>query len=329
MSRKIRLAYSNEPRIVAHFSKLAVAGVNTQRSHPVAFTDSLKVFFKRNVLARRRPEKWPFVPGNYHVIDDTAPVIVVMPDNEALAETLAALSIYGLCMISSTCRSVSDVQKLIRNVEANLAVHCVLLAGGEEGKEYPAVEALRAIFDDDDGISEKARRIAHGARGKLKAFDFAALQKRVDVFNMLDCVEVDKIVAGISRHGAEGQRPDTGFVVQGHDTTLGVQRVIAPTRISHDYQHDKAGRYIIGTDTKSIVVEHYNSKGELLRLIQGATARDLCIMLIRNGWVSRLDHAAYLGRELQLAEIALQQGVPYECSAEKDTDDDAAPPVED
>jgi tetrahydromethanopterin S-methyltransferase subunit A len=292
----------------------------------VAFTDSLKAFFKRQIRTTRRAEKWPFIPGPYYLIDDTAPVIVVMPDNDILAETLSALSVQGLCMISASCHSASSVEKLTRNVEANLAVHCILLVGGEEGKDYPALEALCAIFDDDEGISEKARRIAHGARGKLKAFDFAALQKRVHVVNMLDCVEVDKIVAGIVKHGTEGQRPDTGFVVQGHDTTLGVQRVIAPTSISHDYQHDKAGKYIIGTTEKAIVVEHYNSKGELLRLVEGGSARDLCIMLIRNGWVSRLDHAAYLGRELALAEIALEQGKPYERKGEIDSEDGTTRP---
>ena len=292
----------------------------------MAFTERLKSLFKLPFLAPRRPEKWPFVAGRYYVIDDTASVIVVLPDNDALAESLAALSVHGLCMISAVCRSDSDVEKLIRNVEANLAVHCIVLAGGAEGREFPAAEALIAIFDDDNDISEKARRIAHGARGKLKAFDFAALQKRVHVVNMLDCVEIDKIVAGVVKHATEGHRPDAGFVVQGYDTTLGVQRVIAPTGISHEHQDDKAGRYIIGTDHKSIVVEHYNSKGELLRLVQGTTARDICIMLIRNGWVSRLDHAAYLGRELTLAEIALQQRTPYERKVDEDTNDDAPPP---
>lgn len=294
-------------------------------SGPLALTENLKAFFKKKVLKRSRPEKWPFVGGRYFVLDDTAPVIVVMPDNEALAETLTALSVQGLCMISPTCRGVSDVDKLTRNVEANLAVHCIVLAGGQEGKDYPAVEALCAIFGDDNDISEKARKIAHGVRGKLKTFDFAALQQRVHVVNMLDCVDVDKIVAGVVKHGAEGQRPDAGFVVQGYDTTLGVQRVIAPVSIAHDYQHDKAGKFIIGADKNSIIVEHYNSKGELLRLIQGASARDVCIMLIRNGWVSRLDHAAYLGRELALAEVAVQQGVPYEPKAEEATDEDTPP----
>lgn len=290
----------------------------------MALADNLKTFFKRSLFAPRRNEQWPFVPGNYFVMDDTAPVIVVMPDNPELAETLAALSVQGLCMISPNCKSASDVEKLTRNVEANLAVHCILLVGGEQDKDYPALEALQAIFDEEEGLSEKARQIAHGARGKLKAFDFGALQKRVYVVDMLDTVDVDKIVAGVTKHSSTGNRPETGFLVQGHDTTLGVQRVIAPTRISHAYQHDKAGKFIIGTDDKSIVLEHYNSKGQLLRLIQGASARDLCITLIRNGWVSRLDHAAYLGRELALAEIALEQGQPFEATDEDWTDDDTA-----
>jgi tetrahydromethanopterin S-methyltransferase subunit A len=292
----------------------------------VALTDSLKAFFQRPVAAVRRSGTWPFVPGRYFVIDETAPVIVVLPDNDVLAETLAALSVQGLCMISPSCRSASDVEKLIRNVESNLSIHGIVLAGGQPDRDYPAVAALRAIFDDDAGISEKARKIAHAARGKLKDFDFAALQRRVDVFDMLACSEIDKIVAGVVKYGSEGQRPDAGFVLKNSDTVLGVQRVVAPTRISHEYQHDKAGKFIIGTDASSILVEHYNSKGELLRLIQGSSARDLCILLIRNGWVSRLDHAAYLGRELALAEIALQQGAPYERKDEDDMDDDTTTP---
>jgi tetrahydromethanopterin S-methyltransferase subunit A len=272
-------------------------------------------------MGRRRAEKWPFISGPYFVLDETAPVIVVIPDNESLAADLAALSIRGLCMICPVCRGVSDIEKLTRNVEANLAIHCVVMAGGE-GHSYPAMEALSAIFGDSDDISDKAAALAHAVRGKLKSFDFAALETRVRVVDMLDCVEVDKIIAGINKLGTEATRPNTGFLVQGHDTTLGVERVIAPTSISHDFQKDPAGTYVIGTQEKSIVLEHYNSKGELLRLIEGATARELCMTLIRNGWVSKLDHAAYLGRELALAETSIRQGIPYQQSCGPAVDQD-------
>ncbi len=49
----------------------------------------------------------------------------------------------------------------------------------------------------------------------------------------------------------------------------------------------------------------------MLRIIEGKTARDICLTLIRNGWISRLDHAAYLGRELARAEAALIAGRPF------------------
>jgi len=291
-------------------------------------TQGLKDLFRSRVLGRRRPEQWPFVPGRYHVLDDTAPVIVVMPDNALLARDLAALSVQGLCMVSAACRSVADVEKLAINIDANIAVHCIVLAGGVEGKTYPALEALEAIFSDTAKISEKAATLAHKVRGKLKTLDFAALQKRVRVVNMLTCVDVDKIIAAVHKNATEGLRPDAGFVVQGHDTTLGIQRVIAPPSIAHDFKTDKAGTFIIATKVKpkakSIVVEHYNSKGELLRMIEGKTARDLCITLIRNGWVSRLDHAAYLGRELTLAEVSIEQGLPYQPTTPADGDDDPA-----
>ena len=292
----------------------------------MALTQSLKDFFRSRILGRRPQGKWPFVPGRNHVLDDTAPVVVAVPDNELLTENLAALSVQGLCMVSMVGRGVSDVEKLIRNVDANLAVHCIVLAGGDEGKAYPALEALHAVFSDGTEISDKAAALAHDLRGRLSTVDLAALQKRVRVVDMLTCVELDKIIASVHKHGTEGIRPDTGFVVQSYDTTLGIPRVIAPTGIAQDYHPDKAGTYVIGTKGRSIVVEHYNSKDELLRLIEGENARDLCIMLIRNGWVSRLDHAAYLGRELTLAEKAIEQDVPYVQKSQVAPDDTSPGP---
>ncbi|MDL5502347.1 MAG: DUF4346 domain-containing protein, partial [Candidatus Methanoperedens sp.] len=40
--------------------------------------------------------------------------------------------------------------------------------------------------------------------------------------------------------------------------------------------------------------------------IAGSTAKDILDTIVRRGLISRLDHAAYLGRELMKAEIALK-----------------------
>ncbi|EJG05994.1 dihydropteroate synthase-related protein [Methanofollis liminatans DSM 4140] len=68
---------------------------------------------------------------------------------------------------------------------------------------------------------------------------------------------------------------------------------------------DPAGNLRIAIEEGWILVGH---KG---RVFWGRTAADLAAALVENGCVSRLDHAAYLGRELARAETALLLGRSY------------------
>lgn len=54
-----------------------------------------------------------------------------------------------------------------------------------------------------------------------------------------------------------------------------------------------------------IVAIHKNNS------IAGATAKDVLDTIIELGWISRIDHAAYLGRELMRAELALKFNRSY------------------
>ena len=76
---------------------------------------------------------------------------------------------------------------------------------------------------------------------------------------------------------------------------------------------DPAGFVVIHTDHKNgkIVAEHYNYKRQIKVRVTGEDAESLCHTLVERDLVSRLDHAAYLGRELQKAEIALKKGLRY------------------
>ena len=76
---------------------------------------------------------------------------------------------------------------------------------------------------------------------------------------------------------------------------------------------DKAGYFVILplADKGIIYVEHYGYDNTLLRVIEGATARALCKTIVANGWVSELNHAAYLGRELTKAELSLTHGLAF------------------
>ncbi len=76
---------------------------------------------------------------------------------------------------------------------------------------------------------------------------------------------------------------------------------------------DRAGYFVIVplADRGIISVEHYDYDDTLLRTIEGKTARALYRKLIEGKWVTELSHAAYLGRELTKAELALIDGFKY------------------
>ena len=73
---------------------------------------------------------------------------------------------------------------------------------------------------------------------------------------------------------------------------------------------DPAGYFVIDLlpDRKLIRLEHYTNDHRLTSVMEGENARDLCLSAIRKGLLSRLDHAAYLGRELGRADDALRRG---------------------
>ena len=73
----------------------------------------------------------------------------------------------------------------------------------------------------------------------------------------------------------------------------------------HEYQPDSAGSFRILLSGGKILAIN----GKIT--VAGTSARDILNTLIDLGLVSRLDHAGYLGRELERAQIALQLGRSY------------------
>lgn len=88
-----------------------------------------------------------------------------------------------------------------------------------------------------------------------------------------------------------------------------------------EFKFDERGFFVIlvDRDKNKIVVEHYNyvkdkkiiKTGKINQVVEGTDAEEMCKKIIEKGLLSRLDHASYLGRELQKAENALKNGVEY------------------
>jgi len=85
--------------------------------------------------------------------------------------------------------------------------------------------------------------------------------------------------------------------------------------VEGEYVPDRTGWFKVQIDREKemIVVTHF-PKGQQAPdfIVRGRDVRDIYMTLIRRGLVSMLDHAAYLGRELNKAELALLLGRSYD-----------------
>jgi len=76
------------------------------------------------------------------------------------------------------------------------------------------------------------------------------------------------------------------------------------------YDMDPRGSFAVSIEEGKIVVHHYSLEGQKLKRYEGTSATILRIQL--SPFLSRMDHALYLGGELEKAHTALKLGIPYE-----------------
>ncbi len=91
-----------------------------------------------------------------------------------------------------------------------------------------------------------------------------------------------------------------------------VKKVLRGKKI--EFELDRRGYFIIRIDKekKEIVVEHRLKDGRKSSFeFRGKSAEELYRRILNENLVSRPDHAAYLGKELTRAEIALKEGKEY------------------
>ena len=81
---------------------------------------------------------------------------------------------------------------------------------------------------------------------------------------------------------------------------------------SQEWVYDSKGYFLIriNQSTKKIEVGYCKQNNVILQKFSGNTSKELCQAVIKANLISRLDHAAYLGRETHKAEIALKLEKP-------------------
>jgi dihydropteroate synthase-like protein len=101
---------------------------------------------------------------------------------------------------------------------------------------------------------------------------------------------------------------------QSYESTVEAKTRVLPGEGESEYHPDKAGWFKIQIDreAKQIVAIHYPSGSrEPGTIIKGEDSRTIYQTIIREQLITKHDHSAYLGKELEKAAIALKLGRSY------------------
>jgi tetrahydromethanopterin S-methyltransferase subunit A len=273
-------------------------------------------FFLTRAFATTKAKRrtWPFVPGTYFVINPAAPVAVTTLGSVALAEAVSQNPPPGLCIVGKVETENIGIEKIIKNILSNPAIRYLVCAGNEPPKHLTGATML-ALFEN--GIDERNR--IPGAPGmrpilpNTSAAEVRSFREQVEPIDMIGCTDVPAIHARVAELAqSAAAKPPFGFKrpenLAGQEA---VERVIATGTDPQHIELDKAGYFVIHIEGDALLVEHYSYKDKLIRVIEGRDARSIYLTLIRNGWVSKLDHAAYLGKELARAESSIKHGLVF------------------
>ncbi|MBI2811380.1 MAG: DUF4346 domain-containing protein [Candidatus Melainabacteria bacterium] len=253
---------------------------------------------------------WPPLPGEYQVSRYTAPVAVVTLNSEDLAEKLRAANPEGMAVVGPMHTENLGIERVIQNALGNPNIRFLLVCGDDTQQAVGHLpgQSMESLFKHgvDDGMRI---REAKGKRPYLKNVSREQVQfflEQVELISLIGTTDVAAIAEQVKACAARNPGP---FEKQIKTTKVEVVRAPETER----FVTDAAGFFVIYPDSKRklLLVEHYTPTGVLDCIIEGETPTAIYMQSIEKNFVSRLDHAAYLGRELDRAYNSLVTGEAY------------------
>ncbi|HDR72388.1 MAG TPA: dihydropteroate synthase-like protein [Methanoculleus sp.] len=228
---------------------------------------------------------------------DTAAVIV--PRQRSLAETIEAARTLGIRRILA--------DPLLQPVGSGLAASLAGFSGIDEPAFFGAGNVTELIDADSPGVNALLAGMAHECGAAVIFTSEHSDKTRGSVAEMRRAVEMMALM---------GDRPypkDLGLDL----LVIKEKRKRRPPPLDYDaktdaepargeMEYDPKGNVRIGIEDGMIVAVHDAVA------IRGACWEDVFSTLLREGRLSLLDHAAYLGKELYKAELSLRFGRSYD-----------------
>ncbi|MBZ0252324.1 MAG: DUF4346 domain-containing protein, partial [Candidatus Methylomirabilis sp.] len=247
---------------------------------------------------------------SYTVLRYRAPVAVCTLNDGELADALAALAPPELAIVGAMHTENLGIERVILNVLGNPHIRFLILCGADSEQAIGHLPGQSLLALAASGLDERGRIVgARGRRPLLKNLAPDAVEhfrRHVEAIDRIGRTDPTEILDAAWACAARDPGAAPVF-----PSARALQPIIGylPARMVPDPE----GYFVVYADRarRALVLEHYRKDGVLDALLEGRSAAELYTPTIERGLLSRLDHAAYLGRELARAEHALAESVPY------------------
>lgn len=258
-----------------------------------------------------RSLKWPPLPGDYTVLDKESHIaLCTLTDGGTIRRSLVNRGLSHVAIIGSLQTENLGIERLIENITTNPNIRYLVLCGEDSRQEIGHLPGQSLVSLARSGLDCEGRIV--GAKGKrpiirnISPEVVRQFRESVEVLDMIGESDIDKILESF---GSLARRAPS--VNKSLEVNIPVRKISG--HLPDKTTLDPKGYFLIFADGlhSSLTLEHYTNNGVLDTRIEGRSATELYLTAIEEGLVSRLDHAAYLGRELTRAEECLKTSRPY------------------
>jgi tetrahydromethanopterin S-methyltransferase subunit A len=254
-------------------------------------------------------QTWPPLTGDFVLGSSASSVAVCTLATRSLLPALAGrpeIAIAGRVYTENV-----GIEKMVCNLLAEPRLAVLVVCGRES--RHRVGQAILSLHRN--GVDPTTRRI-RGATGpepvlpNLTLEEVAAFRERITIVDLIGEQDAERIVAAAAACGEPRAAVSLASAVVAEQPRV----VVAEPDRTSDWTFDPQGFFLIQVDRgrRLVVLEHYDQDRRLRHRIEGGSAVALSQTAIRLGLVSLLTHAAYLGRELAQAELALRVGIDYQ-----------------